>query len=117
TYLTARRPGGRMGLASTGPDSAHARVELLRDRGVTVVVATSVADAENAARPGTLLLFAQTQRVTSDSLLQRLPALPGDRLLVEPTSRARAALAPGIRRGGAGEPDTTPNCRLCEADR
>jgi hypothetical protein len=117
TYLTAPRPGGRMDPASTGPDGAHALVELLRDRGVTVVVATSVADAENAARPGTLLLFAQTQRVTSDSLLQRLAAIPGDRLLVEPTSRARAALAPGIRRGGAGEPDTTPNCRLREADR
>jgi Domain of unknown function (DUF4350) len=117
TYLTAPRPGGRMDPASTGPDGAHALVELLRDRGVTVVVATSVADAENAARPGTLLLFAQTQRVTSDSLLQRLAAIPGDRLLVEPTSRARAALAPGIRRGSAGEPDTTPNCRLREADR
>jgi hypothetical protein len=117
TYLTAPRPGGRMDPASTGPDGAHALVELLRDRGVTVVVATSVADAENAARPGTLLLFAQTQRVTSDSLLQRLAAIPGDRLLVDPTSRARATLAPGIRRGGAGEPDTTPNCRLREADR
>jgi len=117
TYLTAPRPGGRMDPASTGPDGAHALVELLRDRGVSVVVATSVADAENAARPGTLLLFAQTQRVAGDSLLQRLAAIPGDRLLVEPTSRARAALAPGIRRGGAGDGDTTPNCRLREADR
>jgi Domain of unknown function (DUF4350) len=117
TYLTAPRPGGRMDPASTGPDGAHALVTLLRDRGVTVVVAASVADAENAARPGTLLLFAQSQRVTSDSLLQRLAATPGDRLLVEPTSHARAALAPGIRSGGASEPDTKPNCELREADR
>jgi len=117
TYLTAPRPGGRMDPASTGPGGAHALVTLLRDRGVTVVVATSVAEAENAARPGTLLLFAQTQRVASDSLLHRLAAIRSDRLLVEPTSRARAALAPGIRHGGDTEPDTKPDCGLREADR
>ena len=39
TYLTATRPGGRMDPTSTGPDGAHALVALLRDHGVTVVVA------------------------------------------------------------------------------
>jgi hypothetical protein len=117
TYLTAPRPGGRMDPGSTGPEGAHALVTLLRDRGVTVVVATSVADAENTARPGTLLLFAQSQRVTSDSLLKRLATLPGDRLLVEPTSHARATLAPGIRSGGTSVLNTKPDCALREADR
>jgi Domain of unknown function (DUF4350) len=117
TYLTTSRPGGRMDPASTGPDGAHALVTLLRDRGVTVVVATSVADAENAALPGTLLLFAQTQRVTTDSLLQRLAAKSGDLLLIEPTSRARAALANGIRSSGTSAINTKPNCALREADR
>jgi hypothetical protein len=117
TYLTAPRPGGRMDPASTGPDGAHALVTLLRDRGVTVVVATSVAEAESAAGSGTLLLFAQTQRVTNDSLLHRLAATSGDLLLVEPTSHARAALAPGIRSSGASVRDTKPNCALREADR
>jgi Domain of unknown function (DUF4350) len=117
TYLTAPRPGGRMDPASTGPDGAHALVTLLRDRGVTVVVATSVAEAESAAGSGTLLLFAQTQRVTNDSLLDRLAATSGDLLLVEPTSHARAALAPGIRSSGASVRDTKPNCALREADR
>lgn len=117
TYLTAPRPGGRMAPDSTGPGGAHALVTLLRDHGVTVVVATTLADAENAARPGTLLLFAQTQRVTSDALLQRLAAAPGDLLLVEPTSHARGALAPGIRSSGAAMSDTKPNCALREANR
>jgi Domain of unknown function (DUF4350) len=117
TYLTAPRPGGRMDPASTGPDGAHALVTLLRNRGVTVVVATSVAEAESAAGSGTLLLFAQTQRVTNDSLLHRLAATSGDLLLVEPTSHARAALAPGIRSSGASVRDTKPNCALREADR
>ena len=100
TYLTAPRPGGLMDPESTGPDGAHALVALLRDRGVTVVVANSVDEAANAVRPGTLLLFAQTQRVTDEGLLTRLAGSPGDLLLVEPTSHARAALAPGIRSGG-----------------
>jgi Domain of unknown function (DUF4350) len=117
TYLTAPRPGGRVDPASTGPDGAHALVTLLRNRGVTVVVATSVAEAESAAGSGTLLLFAQTQRVTNDSLLHRLAATSGDLLLVEPTSHARAALAPGIRSSGASVRDTKPNCTLREADR
>jgi hypothetical protein len=117
TYLTAPRPGGRMDPAATGPAGAHALVTLLRDRGVTVVVATSIADAENAAHPGTLLLFAQTQRVTSDALLKRLAAAPGDLLLVEPTSHARAALARGIRNSGASVHVTQPNCALREANR
>jgi hypothetical protein len=103
--------------ASTAPGGAHALVTLLRDHGVTIVVANSIADAENAADTGTLLLFAQTQRITSDALLQRLAAMPGDLLLVEPTSHARAALAPGIRSSGASVQDTQPNCTLREADR
>jgi hypothetical protein len=115
-YLTAPRPGGRMDPASTGPGGAHALVTLLRDRGVTVVVAGSVAEAERAARPGTLLLFAQSQRVTSEALLQRLAAAPGDLLLVEPTSHARAALAPGIRSSGASTRVAQPDCALREAN-
>lgn len=117
TYLTAPSPGGGMDPASTQPKGAHALVALLRDHGVTVVVADSVNDVEKAAQPGTLLLFAQTQRVTSESLLKRLADTPGDLLLMEPTSHARAALAPGIRSVGATVLDGMPNCALREANR
>ncbi|WP_424756459.1 DUF4350 domain-containing protein [Mycobacterium sp.] len=116
TYLTAPRPGGQMDPESTGPEGAHALIALLRDHGVTVVVANSVDDAVNAAGPGTLLLFAQTQRVSTEELLKRLADAPGDLLLVEPTAHARAALAPGIRSGGASTSDTKPDCALREAD-
>ena len=60
TYLTAPRPGGRMDAESTSPDGTHALVTLLRDRGVDVVVANTVADVERAARPDSLLLVAET---------------------------------------------------------
>ena len=48
TYLTAPRPGGRMDPVATSPDGAHALVSLLREHGVDVVVAQTVADAERA---------------------------------------------------------------------
>jgi uncharacterized protein DUF4350 len=116
TYLSAPRPGGQMDPESTGPEGAHALVALLRERGVTVIVANNVDDVVNAARPGTLLLFAHTQRVASEGLLKRLADTPDDLLLVEPTSRARAALSPGIRTGGASTSDTEPDCALREAN-
>lgn len=117
TYLIAPRPGGRLDPAATGPDGAHALVTLLRDRDVEVVVAATVADVERAARPDTLVLVAETARIADGSLLQRLARIPGDRLLVQPTPRARAALAPGIRTGGPGAFTHEPDCDLREADR
>ncbi|ORW11875.1 DUF4350 domain-containing protein [Mycobacterium kyorinense] len=116
TYLTAPRPGGRMDPASTGAEGAHALVTLLRDHGVDVVVADSVADAENAMRPDTVLLIAQAQHLTDDTLLRRLADTHGDLLLVEPTSRARAVLAPDIRSAGASALDSKPDCPLREAN-
>lgn len=117
TYLTVPRPGGRLDPEATGPAGGHALVALLRDRGVTVVIANSVDEAVVAARPGSLLLFGQTQRVTSGPLMKRLADAPGDLLLVEPTSRARAALSPGIRSAGTGSADDAPDCALREANR
>jgi hypothetical protein len=117
TYLTAPRPGGQMDPASTGPQGAHALVALLRNHGVDVVVADDMAEIEAAARPGTLLLVAQTQYLTNDTLLRRLAKIPADLLLVEPTSRARAVLAPGIRSSGATVHDSTPDCTLRAANR
>ena len=116
TYLTAPRPGGQMDPEATGPEGAHALVALLRDRGVTVVVAETVDEAVSASRSGSLLLFAQTQRVTAEPLLKRLGDIPGDLLLVEPTARTRAALSPGIRVAGTSSADNTPDCALREAN-
>ena len=116
-YLTAPRPGARMDPKSTGPDGAHALVTLLRDGGVEVVVADSIADVEHAARPGTLILVAQSQYLTDDALLDRLAKAPGDLLLVEPTARTREALVPGLRMSSTSTFDVEPNCTLREANR
>jgi hypothetical protein len=114
-YLTAPRPGARMDAASTGPDGAHALVTLLRDGGVDVVVADSLADVEHGARPDTLILVAQSQYL-SDEMVERLAKASGDLLLVEPTTRTREALLPGVRISGASAFDEDPNCTLREAN-
>lgn len=116
-FLTAPRPGGRMDPDATGPDGAHALVALLRDRGVDVVVASTVADVEQAARPDTLLLAAETYYTRGEDLLSRLADVPGDRLVLEPTSRVRQALTPDIRIDSASMLTSEPDCELREADR
>ncbi|WP_197375240.1 DUF4350 domain-containing protein [Mycolicibacterium baixiangningiae] len=117
TYLTAPRPGEPMDPQSTSPDGVRALVTLLRDRGVEVVEARSVADVEGAARDDTLIVFAETFRLTGDEQLRRLADLPGDRLLVEPVSRVREALAPDLRSAGASSFAPAPDCDLREANR
>ncbi len=118
TYLTAPRPGGRMDATSTSPDGARALVTILREHGVDVVVADTVAAAESAARPDTLLVVVQTSHIVGSDLMHRLADLPGDRLLVEPVTRTRELLAPKLRLDGAlSFGGAKPDCDLREATR
>ena len=118
TYLTAPRPGGRMEATSTSAEGARALVSLLRDNGVTVVEADTIADVEREARSDSLLVAAQTFNLFGDSLLSRLAEMPGDRLLVEPGGSTREQLAPGIRRSeSTSYGGLAPNCDLREANR
>ncbi|CQD23291.1 hypothetical protein BN970_05726 [Mycolicibacterium conceptionense] len=117
-YLTAPRPGGAMDPESTSPEGTHALISLLRDHGVEVITAHSVDEVQRAARPGTLMVVAQTMFLASDKTVDRLAHLPGDLLLVAPIGLTREKLAPQVRPGtpsqfGGGEPD----CELPEANR
>ena len=118
SYLTAPRPGGPMDPESTSPEGAHALVTILREHGVDVIAADDIAAVENAARPDTLILVAQTFYLFDDDLLSRLATLPGDRLLIAPVSRTREALAPEVEIGGTTTfGDSKPDCDLREATR
>jgi hypothetical protein len=117
-YLTAPRPGGPMDPEATSPEGARALVTILREHGVDVVAAGDIAAVEQAARPDTLVLVAQTFYLVDDDVLRRLAALPGDRLLVAPVSRTREQLAPELkidRQTTFG--DSKPGCDLREANR
>lgn len=118
TYLTAPRPGGRLDPEATGPDGAHALVSLLRQHGVDVITANTVADVQRAATPDSLVVAAQTLYLSDDDQLHQLASAPGDLLLIEPVGKTREALAPKIKQGkassfGGGAPD----CDLPEAAR
>ena len=118
TWLTAPRPGGRMDPASTSPEGARALVTILREHGVDVIAADDIAAVEQAARPDTLLVVAQTFYPIDEDQLRRLADLPGDRLLVEPVSRTREELAHQIRLNGAATfGGAKPGCDLREATR
>ena len=69
----------------------------------TSIVADDVAEVERAATPTLLVLTVQTPHLVDDDVLQRLAALPGDRLVVEPVSQNREILAPEIRRRRGGQ--------------
>jgi hypothetical protein len=103
---------------STSSDGTHAVVTLLREGGVDVVEAPDIASVEGAARPGTLIAVLQTFALLDDDVLQRLGDLPGDRLLVSPSTSTREALASRVDIAGAvpfGGSD--PGCDLREATR
>jgi Domain of unknown function (DUF4350) len=115
-YLTAPRPGGTMDPRSTSPDGARALVSLLREQGVDVIEADTVADVERAARPDSLVVIAQTFFLSGNDQRRRLAGVPGDRLLIAPGVRTREALAPDIRSGTASTfGGGRPNCGLREA--
>ena len=118
TWLTAPRPGGRMDPRSTSADGGHALVALLRDRGVDVIEADTIDIVEREARSDTLLLVADTYFLSGDELFARLTDLPGDRLLIEPSSPTRQLLSPEISRAESSPyGGIDPNCDLREATR
>ena len=101
--------------AADGPGS-RAVAQLLRARGVHVVTARTVAEARAALPPGsgrdaTLLLTRPSYfgpRGIAD-----LARLPGDRLLVAPSSTARKNLAPRVKQDGpGGDGPRDPGCAL-----
>lgn len=115
TYLTTPRPGGAMDPEATSPEGAHALVTLLREHGVEVIAADTMDDVQRAARPGTLLVVAQTR------YLQRVDELadsPGDLLLIGPIPKTREALAPRVKpSGGSVFGGGRPDCDLPAATR
>jgi hypothetical protein len=92
-------------------------VTLLREQGVEVIEADDLADVERSMRPDALLVVAQTDYLVDVDALQRLAALPGDRLLVEPVSRTREALAPAVKAAAKTSYGGKPDCDMREAQR
>jgi hypothetical protein len=114
-WLTAPRDGGELDPESTGPSGTHALTTLLREQGVDVEVASTAAEAVRLSGPDALLLVGQTYHLWDDELLATLGDAAGDLLLVNPSSRTREALAPGIEYAPQTSLTGEPECDLREA--
>ncbi|MGI5118873.1 DUF4350 domain-containing protein [Marinactinospora thermotolerans] len=105
-------PQGDLDPDSPVPEGARALAEVLRERGGEVTIARDTAEAVESLGPGTVLILTQSHRLLPEEL-DRLAAAPGDRLLVQPTTAALEALAPGVAVSGRVEAGTlSPRCGL-----
>lgn len=103
---------------SSGPLGTRAVVEILRDRGIDVIVArdrTTAADAL-AAQDATLVL--PDSPALSDDAVEELADAAADLVLIEPRSRdLRLFLAGSTVAGAAPEGAVEPDCDVPEAER
>lgn len=107
---------GRLDPRSPDPYGSRAVAELLKDRGVSVDVVTTLAEATGAAGPDTTLLVAGPNLLTTYQQ-QRLRAATGDTagrtVLVAPGPPSVARLAPGVRADSASRVTLrAPDCEL-----
>lgn len=106
---------GRLDPAAADRAGSRAVAELLKDRGVRVVTARTLAEARAAAAPGATVLVSRSSYFGPQGL-NGLAELPGDRIVVEPTAQARTALAPGVTMAGPGSDERhDPGCALPSA--
>lgn len=103
---------------SAGPNGTRALVEILRERGVEVVVVRDrvAATAALAEAPATLAL-ADPAALTDDGLTAVTDAA-ADVVLLDPRARTLRVLLPGSATYGVGPGSTVePECELAEAQR
>ncbi|TLQ45574.1 DUF4350 domain-containing protein [Streptomyces marianii] len=89
---------GRLDPRSTGPSGSRAVAELLKDGGVTTRVVTTLGEATAATGPGTTLLVAGPDLLSSsqqDALQKAMASSGGRSVLLAPGPDSVGTLAPG----------------------
>lgn len=95
-------PEGDLEPEGPNPEGSRALVQILRERGTSVTVARTVEDAAAVSGADSLLLVVQSHRLLPEEV-DRIAALPGDRVLVQPTTPLLKALAPGVAVSGRSD--------------
>jgi hypothetical protein len=117
--LAALRPRVRpeyLDPESPGQQGTRALAEITRQHGtpVTVVRRVPAAAAEMRAHPDAVLVVTRSERLLPADL-DVLRTLPGDRLLVAPTTDTLQALSPGVGQAGGASGTAAPGCSLAAA--
>lgn len=103
---------------SAGPFGTRALTEILRERGVEVVVARDRASVRDALADGPATLALADAPALSDDALTAVTDAADDVVLIDPRARTLRILLPGATTYGVGPGDTVdPDCDLAEADR
>lgn len=111
------RPEGYLDPEAVTQRGGHALAQLLRDRDVTVIRATTIAEVRAATRPDSQLMVLDNGNISSE-ILDVLVGLPGDRLLLAPYSDTRERLAAQVRiTSYQSKKVVEPDCDLREAQR
>lgn len=108
------RPDGYLDPEAVTQRGGHALAQLLRDRGVTVTRATTIDEVRTAMSPDSQLLVLDNGHL-SDTILDALVELPGDRLMLAPYSDTRTRLASQVRVSSYRSDELVePDCDLRE---
>lgn len=108
------RPEGYLDPEAVTQRGGHALAQLLRDRGVTVTRATTIDEVRAATSPDSQLLVLDNGHL-SDTILDALVELPGDRLMLAPYSDTRTRLASQVRVSSYRSDELVePDCDLRE---
>ncbi|GAA3759902.1 hypothetical protein HDA32_004768 [Spinactinospora alkalitolerans] len=111
-----RLPEGDLEPEGPNPEGSRALAEILRERGADVTVARTTDEAAAATGAGSVLVLVHSHRLLPEEA-ERLAGLPGDRLLVQPTTRVLEEMAPGVAVSGRTEEDAlAPRCDLPAAE-
>lgn len=111
------RPTGYLDPAGTDQVGSHALAAVLAARGHPLTSTYTPAAALAAATTGDATLVVIEPGLLATGALRRLAATPADLMLVEPGSRALAAVAPAVRLAApqAEPPTVLPRCPLAAA--
>lgn len=113
--------GAPYSITSATPDGSKALAEVLRQQGVDVIKADSLAEAQDevAAAPGATLAFADPSGYLSDDRLADAAELADTVVLFLPGSNELRAFAPGIAPAGAPQniDGVEAGCSLPAAER
>ncbi|WP_432105027.1 DUF4350 domain-containing protein [Streptomyces sp. bgisy091] len=122
--FAALRSGGQYGRLdprSADPHGSRAVAELLKDRGVSVEIVTTLDEAAAETGPGTTLLVTGPNTLTAQQQRRLRTATadsPNRTVLIAPDGSSLSRLAPGVRTGSRGAVNARrPLCELPMARR